>query len=296
MKQKQLIQTNNLMNQEFINLFHRLGLPMHFNFYGNKEFNNYQRIAVIILFIRSKRSLRDFSNELHESKWTSWLGLKKVPCKSAIHLWMNLFKMKTIRALNSLLLIQKKRLTAIDGTGFDSWQRSRHYARRIGESNMPYAKVDLFVDVNSKEILDFSLVNHPQHDVVSAYQFAKRNKIKGSTILADGAYDSEPLHEVVRSRGAELYAPLRKNSKGKPRGRWRKKCIILPKFMGKRSIVETVNFMLKQTQITSLRSRKKLMKQREFGWHILLHNIKRRIIFARSNEKQELLFFIIIYY
>lgn len=265
MKQKQLIQTTNPMNQEFINLFHRLGLPMHFNYYGNKEFTNYQRIAVIILYVRSKKSLRDFSKELHESLWSRWLGLKKIPCKSAINLWMKLFKMKTIRLLNKLLLVQKKRLTAIDGTGLDSWQRRRHYAKRIGEPNMPYAKVDLFVDVNSKEILDFSLVNHHQHDIVAAYKFSKRNRIRDSVILADGAYDSEPLHEIVINRGAKLYAPVRKNSKNKPKGRWRKKCILLPEFMGKRSIVETVNFMLKQTQISSLKSKKNVMKQREFG-------------------------------
>jgi hypothetical protein len=294
MIQKQLIQINNPMNQEFINLFHRLGLPLHFNYYGNKEFTNYQRIAIIILYVRSKKSLRDFSKELHESMWKKWLGLKKVPCKSAINLWMTLFKMKTIRLLNSLLLKQKKRLTAIDGTGLDSWQRSRHYAKRIGEPNMPYAKVDLFIDVNTKEILDFSLHNFRIHDSKVAKNIFKRNKLKGQIILADGGYDSEPLHEIVRSKGGKLYAPVRKNSGTKPRGRWRKKCVNLPKFMGKRSIVETVNFMLKQTQIPSLRSKKKLMKQREFGWHVVLHNIKRKILIVEVKENQKILFFIII--
>ncbi len=81
MKQKQLTQINNPMNREFINSFHRLGLPMHFNHYGNKEFSNYQRVALIILYQRSKKSLRDFTKELHESLWIKWLDLRKIPKK-----------------------------------------------------------------------------------------------------------------------------------------------------------------------------------------------------------------------
>ena len=294
MKKTLLTQVTNPMNREFINAFHRLKLPLHFNYYGNKQFSNYQRVAIIILYIRSKKSLRDFSNEFDESTWKSMLGLRKVPAKSTINDWMKLFKMKTIRLFNSVLLSQKKRLTAIDGTGVDSWQRSRHYAKRIGEPNMPYAKVDLFVDVNTKEILDFSLVNKHQHDVISAYKFAKRNRLRGSIVLADGAYDSEPLHEIIRNKGGKLYAPVRKSTRKKPKGFWRRKCVDLPEFMGMRSIVETVNFMLKQTQIPSLRSKKNTMKRREFGWHVVLHNLKRKILLEVKNEKQEVLFFMMI--
>ncbi len=294
MKQKQLTQINNPMNREFINSFHRLGLPMHFNHYGNKEFSNYQRVALIILYQRSKKSLRDFTKELHESLWIKWLDLRKIPKKSTIHLWLKLFNMRHIRMLNSVLLTHKNRLTAVDGTGFDSWQRRRHYAKRIGEPNMPYAKADLFVDVRSKEILDFSLHCNRIADVRAAEYFFKRSKLRGLTILADGAYDSEPLHKLVRDKGAKLFAPVRKNSGKKPRGKYRKECVELPEFQGMRSIVESVNFMLKQTQIPALKSRKKIMKQREFGWHVVLHNIKRKIFLGCSLEKQEILFLTIV--
>jgi len=294
MNQKQITQINNPINREFINSFHRLGLPMHFNHYGNKEFSNYQRVALIILYRRSKKSLRDFTKELHESLWINWLDLRKVPKKSTIHLWLKLFNMRHIRMLNSVLLTHKTRLTAVDGTGFDSWQRRRHYAKRIGEPNMPYAKADLFVEVNSKEILDFSLHCHRIADVRAAEYFFKRSKISGLTILADGAYDSEPLHQIVRNKGAKLFAPVRKNSGNKPRGKYRKECVELPEFQGMRSIVETINFMLKQTQISCLKSKKSIMKQREFGWHVVLHNIKRKILLGESLEKQEILFLLIV--
>ena len=76
---------NNKLEKELINLFHKSDLPLHFNKTGNKEFTNYQRISIIILFERSKKSLRDFIDELSELKWVSFLGLKKIPQKSTLH-------------------------------------------------------------------------------------------------------------------------------------------------------------------------------------------------------------------
>jgi len=285
------------MHGEFINLFHRLGLPMHFNFKGNKQFSNYQRISLIILYQRSKKSLRDFVNELKESKWISWLCLRKTPKKSTIHDWINLFDMKQIRKLNSLLKAKNISLTAIDGTGFDSWQRSRHYEKRINETHMPYAKADLFIDVKNQQILDFSLETKRIHDAKIAEIIFKRNKLSGFDILADKGYDSEKLHQLVRSKGGKLFAPVRKmnkvSNKKRPGGRYRRECLQLPKFMGRRSLVETINSVLKRKQISSLRSKKKYMKQREFAWHVVLYNLNRRIILSSNRDYQSLIFCLI---
>lgn len=141
---------NNKLEEEIIKLFHEADLPLHFNKTGNKEFTNYQRISIIILFQRSKKSLRDFiDGYFKESKWISWLGLKKIPTKSTLHRWIEMFNMKIIRKFCKLLTPKKVELAAIDGTGFDSWQRSRHYEKRINETHMPYAKANLFVDVKT---------------------------------------------------------------------------------------------------------------------------------------------------
>ena len=103
---------NNRLEEEINNLFHSSGLPMHFNKTGNKEFTNYQRVSIIILFQRSKKSLRDFVVEFSESKWISWLGLEKVPKKSTLHDWLKLFDMQKVRSLNSKLLPEKVELTS----------------------------------------------------------------------------------------------------------------------------------------------------------------------------------------
>jgi len=284
----------NELHNELLNLFHSSGLPLHFNKTGNKEFTNYQRISLIILLRRSKKSLRDFIGELRESRWTSWLGLKKIPGKSTLHDWIKRFKMKTIRQLLKRLLPKKINLAAIDGTGFDSWQRSRHYEKRIGEihiPHMPYAKADLFIDVKTRKVLDFSLVCKHQHDIIAAKQIFKRFVLKGIKILADKGYDSEPLHKLVRAKQGILYAPVRKMNKfrrnGRPHGFYRNQCLTLPEFMGQRSIIEAVNFSIKKKQITSLTSKKQVLRKREFGWHMILYNLRINVEKNKVPEETE---------
>ncbi len=60
LQQNILSKFNSKLEEELNNLFHLSDLPLYFNKTGNKEFTNYQRISIIILFVRSKKSLRDF--------------------------------------------------------------------------------------------------------------------------------------------------------------------------------------------------------------------------------------------
>ncbi len=294
---------NNKLEEEINNLFHSSDLPMHFNKTGNKQFTNYQRVSIIILFYKSKKSLRDFVEELKETKWISWLGLKKIPKKSTLHDWLNIFNMKSIRKICKVLLPKNIELTSIDGTGFDSWQRSRHYEKRAEEigslPHMPYAKAGIFIDVKTQIILDFDLVMSHEHDVKIAERIFKRNKIKNIIGLGDKGFDSEHLHEVARANGITFYAPVRKRNKRslkqKPKGKYRRQCINPPHFIGMRSINETVNSVLKRTQIHSLRSKRHFMREREFAWQMVLYNIKRKIKVSSKNNQTFIFWLIQIY-
>src|SRR3989338_8479749 len=294
---------NNKLEEQLINLFHESDLPLHFNKTGNKEFTNYQRVSIIILFRRSGKSIRAFIDEdLSESRWTSWLDLKKIPKKSTLHDWLKIFDMKIIREICKVLLPDKIELTSVDGTGFDAWQRSRHYEKRADEisplPHMPYAKAGIFIDVKTQIILDFDFIMSHKHDVKIAEKIFKRNKIKDIIGLGDKGFDSENLHEIARANGITFYVPVRKMNKHafrdrRPSGFYRRKCINLPGFKGMRSIVETVNSVLKRTQIHYLRSKTQVMREREFGWNIVLYNIKRRIKISSGKGSQT--FFIQFY-
>ena len=293
MRQTTLAHPSNKLENQLIKIFHSSGLPLYFNKTGNKEFTNYQRVSIIILFQRSKKSIRDFIEELYESKWVSWLGLKKIPKKSTLHDWLKIFNMKIIRKICKVLLPEEIKLAVVDGTGFDSWQRSRHYEKRIGEVQippMPYAKVDLFAYVKTRKIIDFSLVCKRQHDIIANRKMFKRNRLKEVIILGDGASDCESLHRLVRSKGGKLFAPVRKNDKRtfrnkKPKGRYRRECLKLPDFMSQRSIIESINYSLKQKQIQSLNSKKVVMKQREFGWNVVWYNLRMELKNSIQDEQ-----------
>ena len=292
-----LAHPQNKLENELNKLFHSSKLPLHFNKTGNKEFTNYQRISIIILFRRSGKSLRQFIDEnLSESRWISWLGLRKIPKKSTLHDWLKLFSMKTIRQLFKLLIPKKVKLTAIDSTGIDSFRRSKHYEKRCNEigdlPHMSYAKTSLFVDVESKIVLDWDLVMSHEHDVKIAERIFKRNKIENIYGLGDKGYDSENLHEIARAKGITFYTPVRKMDKRgfknqRPKGFYRRQCKENPpEFKGMRSIVENVNYVLKGTQISSLRSKKHFMRERELGWHLIFYNIKKIMGLTKSKNIQ----------
>ena len=162
---------------------------------------------------------------------------------------------------------------------------------------MNYAKTSLFIDVKTKIILDWDLVMSREHDVKIAKRIFKRNKIKNILGLGDKGYDSENLHEIARANGIIFYAPVRKMDKRafrnqRPKGFYRRQCKENPpEDKGMRSASENVNSVLKGTQITSLRSKKHFMRERELSWHIILYNIKRKIKLHREGEVQTFLFF-----
>jgi hypothetical protein len=295
LQQNILPEFNNKLERELVKLFHSLDLPLHFNKTGNKEFTNYQRISIIILFHKSKKSLREFIVEFQESKWVSWLGLEKIPKKSTLHDWIQIFSMKIVHKISKVLLPEKIELTSIDGTAFDPWQRSRHYEKRAEEmgklSPMTPVKAGIFIDVKSQSIIDFEFVSNNQHDVKLAEKIFKRNTLKNIRSLGDRGFDSENLHEIARANGINFYAPLRKKhkwgSKNKlPGGFYRRKCITEPEDYNMRNINETVNSVLKRTQIPYLRSKKDSRKEKEFGWHVIWYNLKLKMMFSLGNEGQ----------
>jgi len=276
MTQKNLQYTpRHSLHEHILKICHAIELPLHYNRKGPKIFTNYQRVAVIVLYLRSKKSLRDFVSEMYETKWPNWLGLKEIPAKSTVNDWMKLFDMSFVRKLNHQLLAKEKpEVMAIDATGIDSWRRSRHYERRIGESYMPYAKADLLVDTKTKLIHDFVVRMKPRHDVLGAKTIFNRLGSKNILILADRGYDSEPLHKLVVQKGNILFAPIRDFKVRKPKGKNRQRCSQGNENYSMRSIVESVNHALK-ARIGALRNKKHYNKKREFAWYVVLYNLQK---------------------
>ena len=281
MTQKQLTNQYEVeLHGQILKVCHEMELPLHDFNRGCKLFTNYQRVALIVLFQRSGKALRKFVSELKESRWPKWLGLRELPGKSTLHDWLKKWDLAFLRkVLATNVAKENSSLMAIDATGFDSWQRSRHYEKRLHDfgvhkSHDPYAKVDLLVDTETRIIHDWVLRVKPRHDTIGAKTMIRRLQQKNVLIIADRGYDSEPLHKEVFSSGNLMYAPVRDFKVKNVKGKHRRRCSHGLNNYHQRNIVESINFSLK-SRFRSLRSKLHYMKKREFGWKIITYNLEK---------------------
>jgi len=267
------------LQSQILKVCHKLEINLYDNHFGPKIYTNYQRVALIVLFVRSRKALRDFCSELVETKWVSWLDLRELPKKSTIHDWLKKFDISWLRKfLCQTIEEEQPKILAVDATGIDSWQRSRHYERRVRQCGVhdfhtPYAKADLLVDTKTKLIFDFVLRTKPRHDVLGAETIFKRLKHRPDEILADKGYDCEDLHKILFQKNILFYAPVRDFNVKQPKGKHRRRCLQENPIYGQRNIIESVNRSLK-VKLRNLRSKLHFMKKREFGWHILTYNLE----------------------
>jgi len=306
LQQNILPKFNNKLEREVNNLFHSTNLPLHFNHKGNKQFTNYQRISLIIIFRRENKSIRDFIDWLKESKWISWLGLKKIPKKSTFHDWLDLFDTKLIRKLINLSIDKINiKVTAIDGSGIDTNFKSSYYQKRLkglGEKvNNSYHKLDIIVDTyGKKQILDYSFLLKNRHDSFVAKKLLKRMRLRKCKILADKGYSDYEFIETARTKQNIFISPPKNYGEKCRKDNLKRERKIRNYESNKviyrrRAIVESVFSSLKRKQSLRLRSKLSHMKKREMGWQILFYNIRRNIKFDGFGFKENLSFFILIF-
>lgn len=305
---QQIIQSNynTELEKELLNLFHSSNLPLHFNKTGYKDFTNYQRISLIIIFRRENKSIRDFLKWLKESKWVSWLGLKRIPEKSTFHDWLNWFDMELIRKMIDLSIDKSNlKVTAIDGSGIDTNFKSSYYKKRLddfGEKiKNSYHKLDIIVDVyGKKQIIDYSFLLKNRHDSFVAKKLLKKIKFNKCKILADKGYPDYNFIETSKIKQNNFISPP-KNYGGKCRHNNFKRERKIRNFESnkniyrRRVIVECIFSSLKRKQQLKLRSKLPYMKKREMGWHILFYNIRRNIVFDGQKIKEDLTFYFLIF-
>jgi hypothetical protein len=294
------------LEEELVNLFHKSDLPLHFNHKGNKQFTNYQRISLIVIFRRENKPIRDFIEWLEESKWFSWLGLRKTPKRSTFHDWLILFNNQLIRKLINFSVDKSNLKTvAIDGSGVQTNFKSPYYQKRLKELGKnikeSYHKLDIIVDTNGrKQIIDYSFLLKNRHDSFVGKKLLKKIKFKRCKILADKGYPNYDFIERCKKMQNNFISPP-KNYSGKCRHNNFKRERKIRNFESnkhlyrRRVIVECVFSSLKRKQSLKLRSRLSHMKKREMGWQILFYNLRRNLEFDGIKFKEDLSFFILIF-
>lgn len=258
---------------------HNKQISLYANRLGPKIYTEHQFVALNILYARSNLSLRDFVQGLYESKWPEWLNLQEIPSKSSIHRHFNRIGLTIIRMLNKIVTKTKKLVDfAIDSTGLEINQSSKHYEKRINRTRSPFLKLSILAENKQPYLIhDFIAEQKHTHDVLHAKTLCKRFGLKNRKIFADKAYDCEELMELVEENDNFLYCPIRNMNRNRPRGRLRRK--IFDSFDKNiyhkgRNPIEMVMFLLKQKGLI-IRARKSSNKIKEIAWKILAYNIVR---------------------
>ena len=285
MKQKTIpVQDEKELYTAIKELFHAGAKRLHRNHYGPKIYTDLQRVALLILRVRSGHTYKRFCEEyLPESKWPEWLGLRELPSKTSLHRWSQEFDMSLLRKLNEQLLTDEKPIVmAIDGSGLDADSKSAHYAHRIRAPMKKGPKLDILVDTDTLLIHDWSLLIKPRHDAHVAKSLLRRVREREALILADKGYDSEELYKICAENNNRLFAPLRNKPRSdqparKIRGVNKRKSHSKPcPQETRRSLVESTFYSLKK-RVRTLQARLHYMKKRELAWHVLTRNIEIKI-------------------
>jgi len=288
---KYLNQFYSNLHGEILKLCHSLKLKPHNFIRGSKLFNNYQRVAILILYIRSGKSLRIFCKEFVETKWSFWLQLRKCPKKSTLHDWFKSFSTTFIRKIFEFTISDlKPKIVAIDGSGIDTQYQSRYYQKRLDDFGFrkpksPWHKLDIIVDIESKEkfILDFSFLLYPRHDSKVAWQLFSRFKFRNVFVLADKAYWWFKLFKLLKSQNNILVVPPKKYKSKIPTHSKAVRTQIKTAFYENedlyslRNNVEGAFSSLKRVQKLHLRSKLHFMKKREMAWNIVWYNIRKKL-------------------
>ncbi len=266
-----------------------LDLPKYPNKMGNMQFTTAQRLSLVILYFRSKLSLREFCDYINnESTWPRDLGLRYKVRKSTLNDWVKSFDLIFIKEiLDKTNEGDKPKILGIDGTGISSKYKSKYYEKRLDDFGQKpkskYHKLDIIADLEGKKkILDFTFTMKQYNDKKQAKQLFNRFKFKNITIIGDKGYYFYDLYSKMKSLNNVLIVPPIKID-GKCRG----DNIIRKKFQqtffenrhkySLRNNVEGVFSALKRTLLTKIISKNCSTKKREVAFKIIVYNMKKNV-------------------
>jgi hypothetical protein len=266
-----------------------LDLPKYDNNTGNKQFTVAQKLSCVILYFRSKLSLREFCDYFNnETTWPRDLALRYKITKSSLNRWVKEFDLTFIKKiLDKTNEGDKPKILGIDGTGISSKYKSQYYQKRLDDFGQKpksnYHKLDIIADLQGKKkIYDFTFTMKQYNDKKQAKQLFNRFKFKNINIIGDKGYYFYDLYIKMKSLNNILIVPPIKID-GKCRG----DNIIRKKFQqtffenqykySLRNNIEGIFSALKRTLLTKIVSKSSSTKKREVAFKIIVYNMKKNV-------------------
>jgi len=273
-----------------------LGMPEFSSVYSKHTYSDRYKLGLLVLKEVMDKSFDDFVEDMPCIKGVMEAGgidrppdastLRKFRDRVNVHLFDAAVRETARHICGSSVIL------AVDSTGFSMSSASRHFVKRLTQMGMrryavkDYAKTTLAVDTGTFAVLscDVRTTNISDHRLFRpAVTGAMLTGIDISAVCADKGYDGEGTHECAKEllgEDVETVIPVReliKYRSGKtPRGKHRKKMAAMfnKAIYNRRSIVETVNSMLKRKMGDVVYGKKPLTVAKEIKLVVLAHNLR----------------------
>ncbi|MDG5777872.1 IS5 family transposase [Haloarculaceae archaeon H-GB2-1] len=200
------------------------------------------------------------------------IGLTRFPHYTVFRTWFVRIPTKTCRAFLGASAEKRTGHAAIDSTGFDRDQPSRHYANRT-HYHVRALKATALVDVETLYITDIHSTTSKKHDAKSGPQVARRNPGDLRNLAAERLYDAKAFRDELRDNAIR---PLIKHRITNPPDHTHTARIDGDRYH-QRSLSEAVFSSIKRTLGAAVRARNWWLEYREILLKATIYNLRRSV-------------------
>ena len=278
----------------------RFGVPEHFSRFSNRIYGDRWKFGLLVLKECLDVSYEDLVRMLPSFKGVMDAGgASRIPHKDTLRKFSGRLPdglLDKAVGETARLLCGPDVVMAVDGTGFSMSNASRHFVRRLKQFGTEqqvvrdFAKASFAVDTKSLVIIACDVASSRCGDVKRFSPLLEKVTGTGvgvSKVLADKGYDSEQAHEDARrilGEDVETVIPVRKKEPKSVKTAWRS----VPKGWYRRamyrdfdadtyafrSLVETVNSMVKRKMGDTVYGKTLASMAREIKFACIAHNIR----------------------
>lgn len=277
-----------------------LDIPEYFSRFSNRIFGDRWKFGLLVLKEFLDLSYEDLAKILPSLRGVLEAGgAPRIPHKDTLRKFSGRLPeglLDKVIGETARLLCGSDVIAAMDSTGFSESNASKHFVKRLkyfGTEDRvvrDFAKATFVVDVRSLAIISCDVADSHQADVrrfAPALETAGRTGVKISKVLADKGYDAEYIHESARSilgADVETVIPVRVQEpksrrsahENYPSG-WYRSRMFLDFDSGTyvlRSLVETVNSMIKRKMGEIVFGKTLAGMTREIKFACIAHNVR----------------------
>ncbi|MCL2786532.1 MAG: IS5 family transposase [Methanomassiliicoccaceae archaeon] len=280
------------------------GLPRYSSYYSNHVYDDHAKVSLLVLRQHLDVSYEEMTDVLGSMNGViRALRIRSIPDPSTLRKFVKRLDPDVLDKVlwhTAKAVCNEQLIVAVDATGFSCSNASRHYVRRLRElkgmtySEAPvrgYEKMTIAVDTSTLSILAADSCSSNISDYKRIGPIADDMEKAGydvKCVIADKGYDSEQVHRYLREHlHCETLIPARKMSEPAVSGSKRRrtsgfyrglmKFFFDPVTYKRRSIVESVNSMIKRKMSDVVYGRTPRSRHAEVLCRCIAHNIRRML-------------------